>query len=116
MAIRDLGQTNTRVVCKQCHNGVGLPNVADISHGGGSGEGGNAHHRTRASGALPAPGATVTNYVPAEETGANPLTIKAPSWAGAVGSGTGPFLGLGDLSTGMDCADCHVFNGTAHNW
>jgi predicted CXXCH cytochrome family protein len=106
MAIRNLGQTTTTVICKQCHNGIGFTNVIDVSKGGtatalsGVAEGPNVHHRT-------ATAVTVGQHTPSGETA---MTIAAPSWAS-----TAP-LGLGAIASGMDCADCHVFNGTAHNW
>jgi len=104
MAIRNLGQGTTRVVCKSCHNGVGFPNVNDVSKGG-TGEPANSHHRTTTQ-SISTPTST---YAPINEAGAN-MQVNTPSWAS-----TAP-LGLGDLSSGMDCADCHIFNGTAHNW
>lgn len=104
MAIRNFGQGTSRVVCKSCHNGVGFPNVNDVSKGG-TGEAANSHHRTTTN-AISTPNSA---YAPLNEAGAN-MQVNTPSWAS-----TAP-LGLGDLSTGMDCADCHIFNGTAHNW
>lgn len=104
MAIRNMGQGTTRVVCKSCHNGVGFPNVNDMSKGG-TGESANSHHRTTTQAIT----TTTSTYSPLDESGAN-MQVNIPSWASAAP------LGLGDLSTGMDCADCHIFNGTAHNW
>lgn len=117
MLIKNYGQAATYVVCKTCHDGSGLPNSQDASKGTST-ETANTHHRTRVAGSLPAAGGSTATYVPAEETGSTPLFIKAPTWAGA-GAPYGAneaALGLGSLDLGMDCADCHVFNGTAHNW
>lgn len=104
MGIADLGQGN-RSVCRTCHNGVGMQNENDWSKGGTVLTGHNlpnSHHVTAFR-------VTVDGkHAPAQETG-NSLFIQNPSWAD-------PASGLGDLATGMDCADCHVFNKTAHNW
>jgi hypothetical protein len=106
MAIRNYGQAATRVVCKSCHTGVGFPNIANVTAPTpGAGEAIHAHHRTTVG---PISVGFGTHARAAQATPA--LTIANPSWAA-----TAP-LGLGDYSSGMDCADCHVFNGTAHNW
>jgi hypothetical protein len=100
MALAQLGQTGTQSVCKQCHNGNGLPNVNDLSKGG-AGEPVNTHHRTATS-------VTVGTHTPTNESEA--LAISQPTWADTIS-------GIGDIDgKAMDCADCHVFNGTAHNW
>jgi Zn-finger protein len=112
MAIANLGQTGSRVVCKQCHTGVGIPNLNDFSKGGAVATGHNAlntHHVTMASG-LVTPPATLANQTSESTSGyPNALYINQPSWYSST-------TGIGDLALGMDCADCHVFNGTAHNW
>ncbi len=108
MALANLGQTagtGTGAICKRCHNGIGIPNLNDASKTNAVITGHNApnsHHVTRAL-AMTLPG----SITPTAET--NNLYIKQPSWAGGAGS-------LGDISGSMDCADCHVFNKTAHNW
>jgi hypothetical protein len=109
MALANLGQgtgTGTGAICKRCHNGVGIPNLNDASKGNNVVTGSNAansHHVTR--------GTAITMGAGVQQTGegtVGTLYIKQPSW-----SVNG---GLGDISGSMDCADCHVFNKTAHNW
>ena len=89
-----------------------IPNAADASKAGGNlgdqttnrANLSNAHHVTSLSGAVTA---NMGKF-------ANTSTILAinttPSWAGVQKAG------LGVITAGMDCADCHTFNGTAHNW
>jgi hypothetical protein len=104
MRMADLGQ-GTRSVCKTCHSGVGIPNENDWSKGGNATIGHNlpnSHHVTALQVTLDG------KHLPEQET-EGPLHIRNPSWTDSVS-------GLGDLATGMDCADCHVFNKTAHNW
>ncbi len=104
MSIANLGQ-GTQAVCKRCHTGVGIPNLNDFSKTGSTATGhnvANSHHVTRGTFAA----GTVAQ---ANETLNANLTINNPSWRN---TGTG----LGDYATGMDCADCHTFNNTAHNW
>lgn len=109
MAIFPLGQTGTNAICKQCHVGIGIPNLSDYTKGGTTSTGANAamsHHVTsnRIPTTLPS-----TNFVKTgESTGY--IAVNSPSWANAT-------TGLGNILSGvMDCADCHTFNGTAHNW
>jgi hypothetical protein len=87
MAIANLGQ-GTKSVCKACHSGVGHPALSDGI------EPFNSHHVT----------ATREKAVELQKQG-----FGNPSWANLD-------TGLGDIASGLDCADCHVFNGTAHNW
>ena len=104
MLVANVGQ-GTKAVCKSCHTGVGIPNQNDASKGGTVTTGhnvANAHHATRGS-------FTAGTVVQANETSSANLTIVDPSWRNTT-------TGLGDFATGMDCADCHTFNGTAHNW
>lgn len=89
MAIANLGQ-GTRAVCKSCHDGSGNPLPADGVQPP------NSHH------------VTVTKERWGEFV-AGGRGFENPSWANTTS-------GLGDFSTGMDCADCHTSNGTAHNW
>lgn len=110
MAIANLGQGATVAVCKGCHNGTGIPNLNDFSKTGATATGHNAlntHHVTMASGAT-IPG-VITQTAEATAGYPNNIYIATPSWANTT-------TGIGDIATGMDCADCHVFNGTAHNW
>jgi predicted CXXCH cytochrome family protein len=106
----DIGQRG-RSICKQCHNGSGIPNLTDWSKGGTVLTGHNAanvHHVTSGPVRL----STTSGPDPHSKSNESPATklfIQAPRWAN-------PVTGLGDLSTGMDCPDCHVFGGTAHNW
>jgi len=104
MAVAVAGQ-GTRALCKVCHSGVGIPNENDLSKGGTVTTGhnaANAHHVT-------APRVTLnTGHLPANEA-SGLLFIQKPSWADDLS-------GLGKIDEGMDCADCHVFNRTAHNW
>ena len=89
MALANLGQ-GSRAVCKSCHDGSGSPKPADGIQPP------NSHHVT-------VPKERWAEFVIAG------FGFENPSWANT-GSG------LGDLSAGMDCADCHTSNGTAHNW
>jgi len=82
-------------ICTACHNGAGLADVQDVSEGG-AGEVQNSHHRTAAAPADFSTSATGSND-------ADTLTMSNPSWGA-------------DLSDGLQCSDCHVSNGTAHNW
>lgn len=104
MALARIGQ-GSRAICKVCHSGVGIPNENDFMKGGTSTTGHNAansHHVT-------APRVTLFGeHLPANEP-YGVLYIRKPSWANDT-------TGLGKIDEGMDCADCHVFNGTAHNW
>lgn len=104
MSLVDIAQ-GTKSICKSCHTGVGIPNVGDVSKGGAASatnaNAANSHHVTHAG--------AVTNGMGKVGDTNTTLTIDPPSWANAT-------TGLGDLSGGMDCADCHLFNGTAHNW
>lgn len=112
MALAKIGQTTTTAICKMCHNGVGIPNVHDASKGGNLGDAttnranlANAHHVTNT---------TVSNGMgKAGDTGTVLYVNTSPSWAGTITRA--PNLGV-LTSGGMDCADCHTFNGTAHNW
>lgn len=108
MALANIGQ-GTSAICKGCHTGVGIPNVGDVSKGGtvdnttNRANMSNQHHVTRtafsAANNLGKVGDTTTL-----------INIATPSWVNT------PKTGLGDYASGMDCADCHTFNGTAHNW
>lgn len=104
MSLANINQ-GTRAICKSCHTGTGIVNVADMSKGGAASatnhNAPNSHHVTRS-------GNSAGNIGKTGDPGIV-LVITQPSWRNAT-------TGLGDLSTGMDCADCHVFNGTAHNW
>ncbi|HEY3490335.1 MAG TPA: hypothetical protein VGK27_09470 [Candidatus Deferrimicrobiaceae bacterium] len=105
MSIANLGQ-GTKAICKQCHSGVGIPNEADQSKGSSVATGANvanSHHVTHA-------GAIAAGSVDKVGDTATKLQIALPSWRNTT-------TGLGDVTvTGMDCADCHTFNNTAHNW
>jgi predicted CXXCH cytochrome family protein len=108
MSIANLGQAAGRAICKQCHNGNGIVNVHDASKGGVNNattghNAPNSHHVTHA-GAMTVPG-TVGKVGDTTTV----LNIARPSWANTT-------TGLGDISGGMDCADCHLYNNTAHNW
>ena len=110
MALANLGQNTTYAaggICKRCHNGTGIINQNDYSKGGtGVTTGSNAansHHVTRSTGLSYGAGVQQTN-----EGAVGTLYIKQPSWAVSGGAG--------DLTLNMDCADCHTFNKTAHNW
>lgn len=87
MAIARLGQ-GTKSVCKSCHDGSGHPVATDGV------EPVNSHHVT----------ATKERAAELQNRG-----FGNPQWANTE-------TGLGDIASGFDCADCHVFNGTAHNW
>lgn len=111
MGLVDIGQRG-KAICKKCHSGVGLPNENDWSKGGTTASGHNlpnSHHVTAPAVTLSTSRGSDGGHPLSNETPALRLYIQAPSWAN-------PGTGLGDLSTGMDCADCHLFNGTAHNW
>ncbi len=114
MGLVDIGQRG-KAICKKCHGGAGLPNENDFSKGGTVTTGhnaANAHHAT-----TPGPVKVSNNINNATDlhTQLNEtsfpvrLNIQMPQWANMT-------TGLGDITTGMDCADCHIFNGTAHNW
>jgi predicted CXXCH cytochrome family protein len=109
MAIADLDGTvdgtMTGAVCYRCHMNGDLPDVTDAA--GAAGEAANSHHRTSATAM-----ATPTNAWTTADAG-DPLTIDTPSWAGTA-MPTGDTFG--NLADGLSCPDCHVFNGTAHNW
>jgi hypothetical protein len=110
MAVADLGQ-GIRSICKACHTGVGIPNLNDFSKGGATATGHNAlntHHVTMPPGVVTPPN-TMTQTGESTAGYPNTLYINTPSWYDAT-------TGIGDLSIGMDCADCHVFNGSAHGW
>lgn len=105
MGIANLGQ-GSRSVCKTCHSGVGIPNENDMSKGGTVITGhnqANSHHVSALRVTLGG------KHFPEQETIGEPLYILNPSWAD-------PVSGLGEIANGMDCADCHLFNKTAHNW
>ncbi len=87
LAVANLGQ-GTRSACKSCHNGeeYTLPESGTMPP--------NSHHIT-----IPA--------VKAESI--KKLGFGNPGW-------WNERTGLGDVGTGIGCADCHVANGTAHNW
>jgi hypothetical protein len=88
MALSNLGQ-GSRSICKACHDGSGNPPPPH-----GEIMPANSHHITLRE----------------SEWGKRALQgFENPSWVNTV-------TGMGDLSTGMDCSDCHVANGTAHNW
>lgn len=108
MALANLSQVSGTIICKRCHNGVGIPDVLDKSKGGGdslvNSNAPNTHHVTRST-AL-----SLNNNNPAFGAAANDLLyISAPSWRNTTS-------GVGDIAVNMDCADCHLFNATAHNW
>jgi hypothetical protein len=104
MAITNLGSA---IICRACHNGTGIPNIQDVSTGGTAITGHNAansHHVTSTSVTTAATGMPKTGDL------TKLLAITNPSWGLTAGA-------LGNISSGtMDCADCHIFNGTAHNW
>lgn len=106
----DIGQRG-KSICKKCHAGIGIPNEKDWSKGGtatGGHNQANVHHVT--SGPVKvSTSASGQAHPKAGESGTIQLGIMMPSWANQTS-------GLGDISTGMDCPDCHTFNGTAHNW
>lgn len=104
MALANVGQ-NTKAICKACHNGVGIPNENDVSKGGTVMTGANAANSHHVTAFVVKVDGT---HIPVNETGP-PLELRVPSWANLA-------TGIGDVTIGMDCADCHVFNGTAHNW
>ncbi len=106
LAIANLGQAAGSSICNACHNGSEFLDVTDIGEGG-AGEAANSHHRTTAVTA----GTVVGTYNSAND--ANDLNING-SWL--TGSATTTYNKMGDLTDGLQCADCHVFNGTAHNW
>jgi len=89
MAIVNMGQ-GSKSVCKSCHDGTGSPFSPDGSAPP------NSHHVT----------ATKERW---DDLALKGVGYENPVWAD-------PGSGLGDLSGGMDCADCHIFNGTSHNW
>lgn len=97
-ALANLGQ-GTASICNACHNGSELADVQDAGEGG-TGEAANAHHRTTTA-------SVTASYKPANDL--NTLNINT-AWV-AVG-----YSNQGLLSDGLQCADCHQFNGTAHNW
>ena len=99
LAIADLGQGATEAVCNACHDGSELADIQDLGEAG-AGEGANVHHRTRAA-------AVAASDNPPND--ANDLAINL-SWV------TVQWWTMGDLTDGLQCADCHQFNGTAHNW
>lgn len=102
-ALVNIGQ-GTRSICKSCHSGKGIPNENDWSKGGSVKDGHNtpnSHHVTSMK-------VNYETFLPLNEE-TTPLFISSPSW-------TNTKSGLGDITTGMDCADCHIFNKTAHNW
>jgi predicted CXXCH cytochrome family protein len=102
--------TGTIAICRGCHNGIGIPNAPDATKGGNLGDATtnrannrNMHHVTSTTG-------VVSNGMGKTANTSTILAINTtPSWRN-------PTTLLGDLATGMDCADCHTFNGTAHNW
>jgi hypothetical protein len=105
MALIDLDGTRDGTmagkVCDNCHNGVGLPDVADDS--GNAGEAANSHHRTRTG-----------SWATATVTDADGNTLNLD------GADAASWLVAADHTNGLGCADCHVFDGsthsTAHNW
>ena len=106
----DIGQRG-KSICKTCHGGVGLPNESDWSKGGTVTTGHNrpnSHHVSTG----PVKVSTQTSNQPHpkfNETVPALLHVQMPSWANTNS-------GLGDITTSMDCPDCHTFNSTAHNW
>ncbi len=98
-AIANLGQASGTAVCMACHNGSELADVQDIGEGG-VGEPANSHHRTTTT-------AVTASYKPG--TDGQTLGINL-AWITV-----GPQK-IGDLTDGLQCADCHQFNYTAHNW
>jgi predicted CXXCH cytochrome family protein len=110
MGLVDIGQRG-KSICKRCHSGVGIPNENDLSKGGTVTTGHNAanvHHVT--SGPVKVSAGNATELHPqSNESPQVKILVQLPMWAD-------PESGLGDITTGMDCPDCHVFNGTAHNW
>lgn len=106
----DIGQ-HGKSICKKCHNGVGLPNEADWSKGGTVTSGHNlpnAHHVTTGPVKVSSPG-SIQSHPKSNEPVTTNLRVSLPSWANSS-------TGLGDIAISMDCPDCHIFNGTAHNW
>ncbi len=87
LALANLGQ-GTKSACKSCHNGEEnpRPELGTMPP--------NSHHVT-----IPAGKAETIRS----------LGFENPSWCDRD-------AGLGDISGGIGCADCHVANGTAHNW
>lgn len=100
-ALANLGQAAGAAICNACHNGSELADVADVGEGG-AGEAANAHHRTTTA----AIGATFDTA-----NDANNLAINL-SW----NTGVTTYYNMGSLTDGLQCSDCHMFNGTAHNW
>lgn len=88
MGLADLGQ-GTKVICKSCHNGLGNPRSDARSRQP------NSHHVTL----------TAAKFAEIKK----PSLFHNPTWANLE-------AGVGDMDGGLDCADCHVLNGTAHNW
>ncbi len=91
----------TGSICDRCHDGSGLPDVADNAGQAGEAKlatGQGSHHRTR-----------TTSWAAGTITDADgdSLTMNAPSWAAAT-------------TASLGCADCHVFysdvHQNAHNW
>jgi predicted CXXCH cytochrome family protein len=109
-ALADIGQRG-KSICKRCHSGIGIPNEADWSKGGSVTTGHNmprAHHATSGPVRVATAGGS-GGHPKTNEPSAPILRIQMPSWANVTS-------GLGDITTSMDCPDCHTFNGTAHNW
>ena len=98
-SLANLGQ-GTGSICNACHDGSELADVQDSAEGG-SGEAANAHHRTTKT------AITAAAYKPTNDL--NTLNINL-AWV------TPGFYNEGSLADGLQCADCHQFNGTAHNW
>jgi predicted CXXCH cytochrome family protein len=102
-ALAQLGQAAGAAICNACHNGSELADQTDAGEGGGTPEGANAHHRTTTA-------AIGASYDPAND--ANNLAINTAWLTGAPAT----YYNMGVLTDGLQCADCHMFNGTAHNW
>jgi hypothetical protein len=88
LASANLGQ-GTGSICKSCHNGLGNPPPPS-----GTPVPPNSHHVT---------------WKASEWGRLSNQGFQNPSWVNTV-------TGMGDLSTGLDCPDCHIANNTAHNW
>jgi len=100
-ALADLGQNAGSNICNACHNGSEFLDVTDVGEAG-TGEAANSHHRTTLQ-----PTAIAADHNPAND--AQNLSINL-SWMTPV------YYNQGSLADGLQCADCHQFNGTAHNW
>lgn len=87
LAVANMGQ-GTQSACKSCHNGEENP--------------------LPAAGPMPPDSHHVTIPVGKADS------IKARGFENPIW--WDPKTGLGDFATGIGCADCHVCNGTAHNW